>query len=134
MNGLKQWFALVTIVACLPMVTIAPFKGMAAPTQQPKGCLNFTGRHAENGWYMFMLLDRNDQTPNKNGPINIREKPTTRSEVVYVASSRNSIEVSSQVVGDDGYCWAKVRGTKFNAGGGSYTGWVRGDFVASWSD
>ena len=38
-----------------------------------------------------------------DGTINIRERPTTNSDIVHAAQSRNPITVSEQVFQEDGY-------------------------------
>lgn len=101
---------------------------------EPIGCLNFSGLPNSNGWYQFMLLDRNDTSPKRDGRINIREQPTTRSTVIDVASSRNTVDVSEQVVGEDGYCWARVKINIYDGNRRQVLGWVRGDFVSNWRD
>jgi len=121
---------LLMIATSLTVGTVMTGKVIA----EPIGCLNFSGLRNSNGWYQFMLLDRNDTSPKRDARINIREQPTTSSSVVDVASSRNTVAVSEQVVGEDGYCWARVKITIYNGNPRQVLGWVRGDFVSNWRD
>lgn len=125
---MKQ-FSLLLITILLPVVTFVPDAAMAVPM----GCLDSQtlGAAIETGG-TYMLFDPGDRSVNSDGPINIREEPTTRSRVRYIAASRNPVSILRQVTGDDGYCWLRVTVTTNQSTGASavtVTGWVRGDLV-----
>ena len=108
-------------------------QAIAQPTNKAKGCLNsriVTDAGIVRESYRVGNFVLNDGT---GSSINVREKPTTKSSIQYVAPSRRGVSIFEQVVGTDDYCWIKVEGQIWDNGNtrpiGIFSGWVRGDFV-----
>jgi hypothetical protein len=59
-----------------------------------------------------------------NSSINVREKPTTRSKIVYVGSHKTQVQILKKVTGNDDYCWFQVKFYRKKV-----IGWVRGDLL-----
>ncbi|MBW4523061.1 MAG: SH3 domain-containing protein [Scytolyngbya sp. HA4215-MV1] len=133
---MKAFSFLIAIALFFPAVVVVPDAARSAP--KLKGCLDSTNlRQAMSGRGNYMLFDRNDRSANHDGPINIREKPSVRARVRYVAASRNPVDILKQVAGEDGYCWLNVRvvtGQSTTQAVITVTGWVRGDLITTASD
>jgi len=133
MKSLRRFSVLLAIALLVPGGVIVPEGAIAQPTKKAKGCLNSrivtnTGIVRES--YRVGTFVLNDGT---GSSINVREKPTAKSSIQYVAPSRRGVSIFEQVVGTDGYCWIKVEGQRWDEGNtrpiGIFSGWVRGDFV-----
>lgn len=61
--------------------------------------------------------------------INVREQQSTRSKIIYVGSKGMSVIITEQKIGNDNYCWFRVKLDKSDV-----TGWVRGDFLDLYLD
>ncbi|MDX2098889.1 MAG: SH3 domain-containing protein [Leptolyngbyaceae cyanobacterium bins.59] len=127
---MKQVSIAITLLIFLPIVVGLPELATAAT----KGCLSIRTIQALSRGVggNFMLFDPGDRTANQSGPINIREQPSVNARVLYVAASRNPVDILQQVEGKDGYCWLKVRVITNQSTAQSVarvTGWVRGDLV-----
>lgn len=125
---MKQSSFLLATALCLPAIAF----NSSAAIADPRGCLSAEALQQAiatgGGAYMLFAPD----SPS-DGSINIRERPSARSRLVRVASSRNPAEVMEQTVGDDNYCWVRVNVTvginPTTSRAITVIGWVRGDLI-----
>ncbi|BAY26614.1 SH3 type 3 domain protein [Calothrix sp. NIES-2100] len=134
----KTFSILVAIALLFSICSIVPEGALAQPafgiairTNKPKGCVE-DGELKKEPLEFYIIHDPENPSSNSPASINIREKPSTTSAVVHVASSGNPVIIFQQVVIDN-YCWLKVDVTSVSKNDPtSYItvrGWVRGDFV-----
>ncbi len=136
MQTVKSWERLSLLIAIaifFPVELIVSEGAIAQHTSKAKGCLNsriVTNAGIVRESYRVGNFVLNDGT---GSSINVREKPTAKSSIQYVAPSRRGVSIFEQVIGTDGYCWIKVEGQIWDQANtkptGVFSGWVRGDFV-----
>jgi Bacterial SH3 domain len=68
-------------------------------------------------------------SPDNSNRINIREQPSTSSKILHVGSAGQLVIIHKQVVGDDAYCWFRVK-----LDNSKVTGWVRSDVLYIYLD
>jgi hypothetical protein len=61
--------------------------------------------------------------------VNIRQQPNIRSKIIYVGSSKTSVSMHKEVLGNNNFCWFFVR-----VNNSKITGWVRADLLDFYLD
>jgi hypothetical protein len=122
---MKQLALVLIIPLIISTVIVIPGNANSATL----GCLDSKALRKAKQGSPYMLFD--SERP-MDGVINIREKPSSTSNLVLAAQSGNRADVIEQVASKDGFCWLNVQVTYKIVRGKAFvvTGWVRGDLLS----